>query len=330
MKIKFILLILIQIVSFSCQSQTNNSMTSKTTNPLLCNPEKGICEIPGLENNENSDNIVSDIKPIKVTYFTDPICSSCWGIEPQLRKLKLEYGDYVEIDYRMGGLLPDWSYNSGGISKPADVAHHWVEASMYYQMPISGDVWLNDPLASSYPPSIALKAAQMQSKEKAIDFMRHLRESLFLDNQNITRWEVIQKSAEYANLDITKLEQDVKNNAQKAFEEDLILCRKMGVRGFPTLFFSDEKGNQITIYGSRPYAEFEKAIQKLTPNTNKKQIDKSSTYSLFNHYPTLTPKEYAIISDISFSEAVSILDTLTSEGKLTKQTIKTGSIYKIK
>lgn len=23
-------------------------------------------------------------KPIKVMYFTDPICSACWGIEPQL------------------------------------------------------------------------------------------------------------------------------------------------------------------------------------------------------------------------------------------------------
>jgi hypothetical protein len=39
--------------------------------------------------------------------------TSCCGIEPQLRKLKLEYGNSVEIEYRMGGLLKDCSYNSG-------------------------------------------------------------------------------------------------------------------------------------------------------------------------------------------------------------------------
>ena len=31
-------------------------------------------------------------------------------------------------------------------------------------MPIDGDVWLEDPLNSSYPPSIAFKAAEMQDK----------------------------------------------------------------------------------------------------------------------------------------------------------------------
>ncbi|WP_337069209.1 DsbA family protein [Pontibacter sp. 13R65] len=68
-------------------------------------------------------------EPVKVIYFIDPICSSCWGIEPRLRKLKLEYGNSIKIEYRMGRFLPNWSYNSGGISKPSDVAHHWNEVS---------------------------------------------------------------------------------------------------------------------------------------------------------------------------------------------------------
>jgi predicted DsbA family dithiol-disulfide isomerase len=123
--------------------------------------------------------IKSDKKPVKIIYYTDPICSSCWGIEPQLRKLKLEYGNNIEVEYRMGGLLPNWSYNSGGISKPSDVAHHWDEVSVYYDMPIDGNVWLEDPLNSSYPPSIAFKAAQMQDNEKAILFLREIREMVF-------------------------------------------------------------------------------------------------------------------------------------------------------
>ena len=121
-------------------------------------------------------------KPVHILYFTDPICSSCWGIEPQLRRLKLEYGDQMELEYRMGGLLPSWEvYNSGSISKPSDVAHHWDEVSLFYEMPIDGDVWLDDPLSSSYPPSIAFKAAQMQDEKKAVQFLRRIREMVFLE-----------------------------------------------------------------------------------------------------------------------------------------------------
>lgn len=117
-----------------------------------------------------------------------------------MRKLKLEYGDQLEVIYKMGSLLPDWSYNSGGISKPSDVAHHWDEVSIYYDMPIDGDVWLEDPLPSSYPPSIACKAAQMQNEDKAILFLREIREMVFLEKKNITKWEHIALAAKKTGL----------------------------------------------------------------------------------------------------------------------------------
>ena len=37
---------------------------------------------------EGVGTIQKSQQAIKVIYYTDPICSSCWGIEPQLRKLK--------------------------------------------------------------------------------------------------------------------------------------------------------------------------------------------------------------------------------------------------
>ena len=163
----------------------------KTQNPLLCDPKTGICELPQTELTSIIKHISTEKKPVKVMYYTDPICSTCWGIEPQLRKLKLEYGGVLDIEYRMGGLLPDWSYNSGGISEPSDVAPHWDEVSKYYDMPIDGDVWLEDPLHSSFPPSIAFKAAQLQSETKALSFLRRIREMVFLEKKSVAElsWE---------------------------------------------------------------------------------------------------------------------------------------------
>lgn len=167
-----------------------------TDNPLLCDIETGMCGTPDeIADSESKNAIRSTKKSVKLIYYTDPICSSCWGIEPQLRKLKLEYGNAIEIEYRMGGLLPDWSYNSGGIGKPSDVASHWDDVSVHYDMPIDGDLWLEDPLDSSYPPSIAFKAAQRQDNEKAVLFLREIREMVFLQKKNIAKWEHLEVAA---------------------------------------------------------------------------------------------------------------------------------------
>lgn len=303
-------------------------MIEKGNNPLMCDPMTGICEIPGIVADKQVQQIEMTGKPVKITYYTDPICSSCWGIEPQLRKLKLEYGDHLEIDYRMGGLLPDWSYNSGGISKPSDVAGHWEEVSAHYQMPIEGGMWLHDPLDSSYPPSIAIKAAQIQDEVKAIAFLRKLREFVFLDEKNIARWEVIAEVAEIVGLDVDQLKHDYHGAAKTLFEEDLAYARTLGVRGFPTLFFSNDQNNQATLYGVRPYADFENAVLKMFPEAKKKEFSNAVPIQLFEKYPTLALKEYTTIMGVSDQIGLQQLEELVSQGKLEKQNVKTGVMYK--
>lgn len=307
-------------------------MTKETRggNPLLCDPQTGICEMPL---NAVSDSIRGTIqskeKPVKVIYFTDPICSSCWGIEPQLRKLKLEYGDAIEIEYRMGGLLPDWNYNSGGISKPSDVAHHWDEVSVYYDMPIDGDVWLEDPLASSYPPSIAFKAAQLQDKEKAVSFLREIREMVFLQKKNITKWEHIAAAARKAGLEVTQLKNDYENKAIALFQEDLQVARQYGVRGFPTMFFVDSAGNKEMVYGSKAYVVYESAVLRLAATAVKENYSKSWE-SLFAIYPSLTAKEFSELSGIARNKAEQVLNDLVAADRLERATTKNGSMWSIK
>lgn len=299
-------------------------------NPLLCDIETGMCET----SNENSDtapqsHIQSTKKSIKAIYYTDPICSSCWGIEPQLRKLKLEYGNDVEIEYRMGGLLPDWSYNSGGIGKPSDVAHHWNEVSVYYDMPIDGDVWLEDPLPSSYPPSIAFKAAQMQDYKKSILFLREIREMVFLKKKNIAKWEHIATAANNVGLNVEQLKIDFDGKAKVLFDEDLKLARELGVRGFPTMLFIDDLGNKEIVYGSKPYAFYETAILKLNSNSKKSEYHKNWE-SLFAKYHSLTAKEFSELSGNPRKESENLLNDLSNKGMLEKTTIKNGSIWILK
>ncbi|KHE93447.1 MAG: DsbA family protein [Candidatus Scalindua rubra] len=306
-----------------------NNEKSKN-NPFLCDPETGMCEIPGNEVKDPTAKIVqSTEKQIRVVYFTDPICSSCWGIEPQLRKLKLEYGQHINIEYRMGGLLPDWNYNSGGISKPSDVAQHWDEVSFHYDMPIDGDVWLEDPLNSSYPPSIAFKAAQLQDENKAFLFMREIREMVFLKKKNIAKWEQLATAAKNVGLNVEQLKTDYEGKAKTLFEEDLRIAREFGVRGFPTIFFLDSAGNKEIVYGSKPYAFYETAIIKLNSTITKNEYSKNWE-TLFSKYHSLTAKEFSELSGTPRNESENLLNELSDNGTLEKLTTKNGAIWKRK
>lgn len=311
----------------ACLGQKNElSMNDPKSNPLLCIPETGVCEVPG---SGHSAGLTAGPKPLRISYFTDPICSSCWGIEPQLRKLKLEYGNDVEVEYHMGGLLPDWSYNSGGISKPSDVAHHWDEVSQYYKMPIDGDVWLEDPLPSSYPPSIAFKAAQLQDKAKAIAFLRVIREMVFLEKKNIAKWEHLEKAAKMVGLDAGKLKSDFEGQAPSLFQSELALARNMGVRGFPSVFVTDNFGNREFVYGFKPYQVFENGILKVFPKAAKAAYPKDWE-SLFAKYPSLTLREFAELSETSTEQSRQTLESLVKQGHLLELKTKNGSLWSLK
>jgi predicted DsbA family dithiol-disulfide isomerase len=296
---------------------------------LLCDPETGICEVPGTAPVLKSTKTFAG-KPVQLLYFTDPICSSCWGIEPQLRKLKMDYGDFYDIEYRMGGLLQSWdTYGGRDVSGPNEVARHWDEVSIQYDMPIDGDIWLEDPLSSSYPPSIAFKAAQMQNEEKALVFLRRIKEMVFLEKKNIAKWEHLQLAAAKSGLDIEKLKTDFDGKARELFEEDLKLAKSLGVRGFPTIFFTDGDDNRLKLYGAKPYAQFEQTFLALYPEAVKSGYYKNDE-NLFTLYPTLTSKEFALLTGQSKKDAENALSLLENEHQVEKYNSKNGPLWRKK
>lgn len=303
----------------------------KKEDPLLCDIETGTCGVPP----SSTQGSVNDAPllptagyPITIQYFTDPICSSCWGIEPQLRRLKAEYGTVVHVEYHMGGLVPDWNgFNSGGISKPSDVASHWDEVSHHYNMPIIGDVWLEDPLASSYPPSIAFKAAELQDRDLALSFLRRMREMVFMEKRNIARQEVINEAAAQVGLDTTRLASNMKGAGLALFNADLALARASGVRGFPTMLLSNADGQRQVVYGSRPYAQIVEALRQLSPGLSS-AARPSSVKDLFTLHPGWCAQEAAIMLDISPAEATLQLDLLVKRGELERYDTRNGAIWR--
>lgn len=305
----------------------------KTTNPMLCDTITGACTVPGHGPETHGDAHIGSAhstKPITLLYFTDPICSSCWGAEPQLRRLKMEYGDAIDIQYHMGGLLPGWDvYNSGGISKPSDVAGHWDEVSPHYRMPIIGDVWLEDPLPSSYPPSVAFKAAELQDHGKALIFLRRMREQVLMEKKNITKWPVIAEAATFAGLDTARLHTDFTGAGNALFQADLTLARSLGVRGFPTFIFSNADGGRQQAYGARPYAQFEAAVKAMKPDVKAAPIP-TTLADLFKVHTSWCAEEVAVALNITHEQAIQQLKQTQAKGELASVDTRNGSVWRKK
>jgi 2-polyprenyl-6-methoxyphenol hydroxylase-like FAD-dependent oxidoreductase/predicted DsbA family dithiol-disulfide isomerase len=271
--------------------------------------------------------IVGKNKQIQVLYFTDPICSTCWIIQPTLRKLKLEYDNYVNIEYCMGGLLPSWEkYNGTAIVKPADAAKHWDEVGAAYDMPLDGDIWREDPLTSSYPPSIAFKAAQLQDPERAIHFLRRIKEMVFTQKKNIIKWEHLRMAAFEVGLDAARLLRDYEGKAKELFRQDLALSQQLGVKGFPTLFFSNGDKTKHVIRGLQPYERFEEIIRTMIPGAQKESYLRTPE-QLFSYFPTMTEKEFVFLGNMSREEALIELNRMYRQGTIDKFESKNGTIW---
>lgn len=268
---------------------------------------------------------------IKAWYFTDPICSTCWSSQPQLRKLYLEYSEHLDIEYKMGGLLPSWeNFSRHGIQKPQDVAEHWEQVCSQYQMPMNKEIWLEDPLPSSYPPSIAFKAAQVQDTAKAILFLRRIREMLFLEKKNIINRHYLQQAAYDAGLDTIQLMRDIDGCARQFFLEDLALSQRINLTSLPTLYFSfsteDKNEYNLKLEGFQPYTAYEEMIRQILPGVEKSTYDHSAE-ALFQEFHTMTLREFSFLRNEPESKSYLILKDLASRNLVRKFESDAGNIW---
>ena len=266
---------------------------------------------------------------LKLLYFTDPICSTCWIIQPMLRKMYLDFGNQIEVEYKMGGLLPSWNeYQGNSIKSPEDAAILWDELKDNEKMIISGDVWINDPLHSSYPPSIAFKAAQIQSGDKSLSFLRRIKEMLFVENKNITKWMHIESAALACGLDTIQLLNDYNSIGMSLFNDDLKMTKEMNVNSFPT-FFTIENGAVVNkIVGVKKFDEFLEELYK----SDRFQIlsHKKDPITIFKKFNNMTTSEFSYLMDLNITESESILNVLFSENIIEKETIKNSIMWKYK
>lgn len=207
-----------------------------------------------------------------VEYYTDPLCCWSWGMEPQMRKLRYLLRNHLKIRYVMGGLIRDWerfSDHMNDINRPSQVGPLWMEARNTTGQPMQEVLWIKDPVDTTYPACMAVKAAELQGNIAGEAMLRELREAVMLRQLNIGKNEVILEIASALEkkkiLDFSLFQKDwFSNRVAELFRKDLEQIKIKGITRFPTLLISVGK-RTIQITGYRPFPVLLDAFRNLDP-----------------------------------------------------------------
>lgn len=249
----------------------------------------------------------------KIIYFLDPICSACWGIEPEFKRLLASFD--IEVEYHFGGLLENLQNSS--IKTASGILEHWDEMSAYYKMPINTKSIQKNMISSSYPASIALKSAFLQGK--GTEFLRLVRHALFIFGLDISNNDVLEFLASSIELNL-----DLSLGADE-FAKDLALARQMGVRGFPCLFFV-KNDKSVLSYGYRPFSKLQTSLLSLEENAAQINYSKLPK-DIFNAHLALSLKEFSTLIQEDSQTALKILQELKQEKTVQEISINSAKLW---
>ncbi|MEY7849147.1 DsbA family protein [Natrarchaeobius sp. A-rgal3] len=259
-----------------------------------------------------------------VTGFTDPFCTWSWGSEPIVRRLETVYGDQLEIEFVMGGLVGEFETfrdPANGITEPAHVAPHWEEAAERHGMPVDADVWLEEPPNSSYPASIAYQAATFQDGELADDYLRRVREAFAAERRTIDRTDVLIELAEEVGLDVDRFETNLHGErARDAFREDMTRTRRNRANAFPS--FRVENGDDGRLLrGFQSFDAIAQALEEVDPALER--LEPPELLEFVERYGRVATREVDEVYELEHEEALERLRGLEAEGRVTS--IERGS-----
>ncbi|MGI8650479.1 MAG: DsbA family oxidoreductase [Rubrobacter sp.] len=204
-------------------------------------------------------------KRAKITVFSDYVCPFCYLEEPDLERVREEYGDRVEVDWRAYELRPD---PIPTLDPDGEYLHRVWNASVY---PMAEALGMTLRLPPVQPRSRkALEAAEFARKRGLYDETHHaLFRAFFEDGRDLADKEVLLEVGESVGLDREELRAAL---AEGHYTDKVIsdeeLAKKLGVESVPTMLVAPAdaplgEGERITgaqPYGGRVEAAVERAL----------------------------------------------------------------------
>jgi 2-polyprenyl-6-methoxyphenol hydroxylase-like FAD-dependent oxidoreductase/predicted DsbA family dithiol-disulfide isomerase len=269
------------------------------------------------------------LQRVKVMYFSDPVCSTCWIVDPYIKKLLKEYSAVIDLEIIMGGLLDSWENFCGGYEKETQsfLCDLWTKESSKYNIRLDESVWVEKPISSSIPASIAYYAAEFQGVDQAQRYIRNLREHLFLRGHDISERRHLISAAVESGLNVSQFINDLDNGrAKNVFENRQNDKRMWSVLHYPSLIFVNENGDiergKDPVDDFSPaelYADWERILEKLTQGNSRKIVRTNTVSDVLRKYDRLSLYELTVLTGLNEHILKQQIEMLYREGILIKE-----------
>lgn len=219
---------------------------------------------------------------MKITVFADPVCTWCWGSVPVIRALGYRYGEQLEIDYVMSGMIEDIAtFNHRRLSVGGDVAlsnrnihQHWIEASAVHGMPVcvSGFRLFSDEYRSTLPQNYAYLAAKVYVEENRdavpakayLRFLRRIQEATAVDALVTSDALNLFDLSATVGFEPEKFQKIYHSErVRKMYEEGKALCGEYDVHTLPS-YLLEYRGEEMMLRGYSAFDVMCHAIDRLS------------------------------------------------------------------
>jgi predicted DsbA family dithiol-disulfide isomerase len=255
---------------------------------------------------------------IEASYYTDPACPWSWALEPNLRRLQVEFGRHVSIHPIMGGLAPQFE------DPQAQVAE-WLEACDRSGMPFDPRLWLEAPPSGSHPGCLAVIAAGDQGPALQAAYLRRLREGLMCGRRKLDTLEALVAEAHAVpGLDAARLRRDLGSSATvERFGEQLEAARAIGgAAALPTIAFRER-----VVRGFASYDEWRAAA--LAAGAEPLEEPPPSIEQALRRFGTLATAEVAAACALPGPRARAELWQLALEWKVVAERRFTSALWRL-
>ena len=171
-----------------------------------------------------------------LVYFSDPMCSWCYGFSPVIADIRKAFGRSLPIRLVMGGLRPGTETPMTDSAK-AEIRGHWTHVADAAHLPFDGAV-LDHPgfCYDTDPAARAVVRVRRQDPELALTFLERVQRAFYAENRNVTQAETLADLASELGFDRDAFLADMASDDLKNETwGDYGTSQRAGVTGFPTL-----------------------------------------------------------------------------------------------
>ena len=196
-------------------------------------------------------------------YFTDPMCSWCYGFSPVIEEIRRTFGRGLPIRVVMGGLRPGTETPMTQEAK-LEIADHWTHVHEATGLPFNG-AGMSRPgfVYDTDPAARAVVVARREGEEMAAAFLGRAQGAFYAEGRDVTTSQVLGEIAAELGLERQPfLDAMASEDAKAETWRDYAIAQRAGVTGFPTLVAGP---NEQGVYGvvTRGYAPAEQVLPVL-------------------------------------------------------------------